>query len=622
VSTDSNPLGLYIPQQTIEFADAPYLKPRDAEKWISNLPTAHVGETARLIYKAMAEINRVPLPASQRFKVLELFREPFDYVTQALQKHYINQAFPLSQKNQKIAELTKELQWELAIGYKIIIEASLSQKSGRVDNKVLLTAIYRAVSYLGESLLKSYLTYSPSSSQTWLEIHHLYLFSEHNSLITDTVKDSLNPVQLPNTIGTLYKNIVLLSLANPYRLAQSEILKVSRALQDWARYSHLHILDNPNNPIGLFAIDLENNAPPSYYNTSQKQINTNFIRILDTSELTRILRDKFDNSAEETENSIQYTRNNPNEISRDTLRRLILAWGAVPKRNFSRKGKEERIDVTLGLSATHCFIQKHYDEDQVENNSQPDEEFSDSQIAFQDKAHYDSEMIPSLNEPSAQPDVWDMANNPNLVSKQEFEFPPFSNVENKTSKPLLKPHDEIYDLYNCMLMNESAGGYCISWDNNQNTKTIVGALIGIKNSNNSNEDENGWSIGVIRWLKSLEDQGMFIGIELLSPSAQAIASKNISRNNENSEYTRSLLLPELLTVKQPQTIITQFLYKVGDNLELDVHGQPIKVKLTKLLESSSAFNQFEFSIIKAEKKAEQTDKNEKMKNFDSIWSSI
>ena len=617
MSKDSNPLGLYIPEQTIEFADAPYIKPRDAEKWIANLPTAHVGETARLIYKAMSEINRVPLPAQQRFKVLELFRDPFAYVSQALQKHYINQAFPLSNKNQKIAELTQELQQELAIGYKIIIEASLSQKSGRVDNKILLTSIYRAISCLGDSLLKSYLTYSPNSGQTWLEIHHLYLFSEHNSLIAENVKDELNTDTKDHNIGSLYKHIILLSLANPYRLAQAEILRVNKALYEWAKYSHLHILDNPNNPIGLFSIDLENNAPPSYYNTSDKQTNTGFIRILDTSELTRILRDQYENSTVELENNIRNTRINPNDISKETLRRLILAWGAVPKRNFSRKGKEERIDVTLGLSATHCYIQKQYETVQQEK-SPPGEDFEDSHIAFQDKAHYDSDTVPSLGEPSSKPDIWDLANNPNLVNKQEFSFTPFSEIEQPHSPPqILRPHEEIYDIFNCLLINESAGGYCISWDNISTTKTIVGSLIGIKNRNE--DEDSDWSIGVIRWLKSPEKTPMYIGIELLSPSAQAIAAKNLSNS---SDYSRALLLPELLTVKQPQTLITQSLYKVGDKLQLDVHGQPIQIKLSKLLTSSSAFNQFEFSIIKPVKKAKPTKNEEHMKNFDSIWSSI
>lgn len=617
MSNESNPLGLYIPPQTIEFAKAPYIKPRDAERWIANLPTAHIGETARLIFKAMSEINRVEIPPHQRFKLLELFRQPFDYVTQALIKHIIGQAFPLSGKNQKISELIRELQWEIAIGYKIIINSSLSGHFGRVD-KTLLTSINRALYYLGECLLKSYLVYTPQNNQTWIEIHHLYLFAEHNGLISESVKDNLFPENNNSTIGTQYKHIILLSLANPYRLPQSEIQKVNTALFGWSKYSHLHMLDDPNNPIGLFAIDLESNAPPSYYNTAQKQSNSNFIRILDTSELTRILRDQIETSEKKSGNQ-KGKMQNTLDVSQKTLKRLILAWGAVPKRNFSRKGKQTEVKVALGLSASHCFIQKAYEDKQ--RKVAPDNEFRDSEIEFDTKAVYQSDLIDNVGEPLSHPDVWDIAQNPTIQSKDELNFPAFTQFTNEgNSSPLLKTQNDIYDVYKCNLLNESAGGYCITWKNDIATKTVVGSLISLFNPEEEGQEE--WSIGVIRWIKAIEKEYLYIGIELLSPSAQAIASKNITSQSKTFDYTRALLLPELRSVKQPQTLITQSLYHVGDKLALDVHGQSIKVTLTKLLENTSTFAQFEFSIIKTVKKPTPTDKNDRIKNFDSIWSSI
>lgn len=619
MTTDSNPLGLYIPPQTIEYPDAPYIKPKEAERWIADLPVGHIGETARLIYKAIAEINRIPLPAQQRFKVMELFRKPFAFVSNALQKHYIGQAFPLSPKNQKIAELTRELQWEFAIGYKIIIEARLSNKS-KVDNKTLVTSIHRAMFYLGESLYKSYLIYLPANEQAWLELHHLYLFSEHNNLISDKIKDPLNPDMAANTVNLLYQHIILLSLANPYRLPQPEIIKVYEALDKWVKYSHLNMLDDPQNPTGLFSIDLEHNKPPTYYNAPQHESDSTFIRIVDTSELTRLIREQMG----DTENPIAPVQIalDPKHIATETLKRLVLAWGAVPKRNFSRKGKKERISVTLGLSATHYFIQKQYDSKLNSEDPFSDEGFLDQDFTFSEKADFDNNTddLKQL-ERSTQPDVWDIAQNPNLRSNQKLDIPAFTNVDERSGEnPLVHTAHEVYSSYECLLINESAGGYCISWENSVSTKTVVGSLIGLKTMDISSDDE--WSIGVIRWIKSTEDNQMYIGIELLSPSGQSIASKNISHKRKTSDFSRSLLLPELRNVKQPQTLITQSLYQVGDKLELDIHGQSIKVKLTKLLENTSAFSQFQFSIIRTVKNVAPTDKLDRVKNFDSLWTSI
>jgi len=616
---DSNPLGLYIPLKSVNFIDAPYLKPRDAEQWISNLPAAHIGETARLIYKAMSELNRVTMAPNQRFKILEMFRKPFSYVSESLSKHYIGQAFPLSQKNQKIAELTKELCLELAIGYKIIIDDSLSQKNGRVDKKVLRISIYRAMQQLGESLFKSYMVYEPPSGQTWMEIHHLYLFSEHNGMIAEIIKDPIEPKLGSNTISLLYKQIILLSLANPYRLPQSEIKKVNNALRSWSRYCQLNLLDDPNNPIGLFSIDLEHNTPPSYYNSTQPNESSEFIRILDTSELTRILREQVNNKQENELGNTQQSALNPNEITTETLRKLILAWGAIPKRNFSRNGKTDNVKVALGLSASHSFIQKQQDAIQIEHARLNGEDFADSEVIFSEKAKFRSIPVKKIGESGNQPDIWDIAQNPNIRSRKNYGANSFQAIEEfQNSSHMLDMREEIYDSYDCVLVNESAGGFCIKWKTTASTKTGVGSLIGVI----ADVDEDEWSIGVIRWIKSINSKTMYIGIELLSPSAKAVAAKNVSRSGSSNEYSRCLLLPELHTVKQPQTLVTQSLFSVGDKLELDVQGQPIKVKLTKLLENTGTFNQFLFSIIKTVKKAPSVDEIDKMKNFDSIWSSI
>lgn len=589
----------------------PYLKPRDAEDWIANLPTAHVGETARLIYKAIAAINRTPLPAQQRFKVLEIFREPFEYVVQSLKKRYVNQAFPLTDKNIKIAELTRELEWELAIGYKIIIEASFSKKSGRVSNKLLLTSIYRTLCSLGESLLSAYLTYSPpQANQTWREVNHLYLFSEHNQLINEKVKDDVVSIQNNRTIGGIFKHIILLSLSNPYRLSQSEMLRVNQALPLWADSTYLHLFSTTNKPNGIFAIDLDNDAAPSYYMTSQKPIDTNYIRIFDTIALTKTLQEMHDETAIETlnQNSIYDAEKTPGELHKETLKRLILAWGATPKRDASRQGKEkeERVEMTTGLLSTHWHIQKLYELEQLDSAVIKEPE-------FQETAEYASGPTISENSPEGVPDVWNIM----PIPKVQEDRPTHNNEQmTEIDIPTISPATEVFhEAYDCQLVNESATGYCVSWDNSGKTKMVIGSLIGISYK------ADDWSIGVIRWLKSPEKNPMYIGIELLSPTAYAIGSRSLSRRGDNGEYTRALLLPEQQSLKQPQTLITQFLYKTGDRLELDIHGQLINIKLTKMLESSNAFNQFEFSILKTEKLV-ASDSDSEIKDFDAIWSSI
>jgi len=621
VSDHNSLLGLYIPQQTIEHPDMPYLKPKDAGQWIAKLPTADIGETARLVYKALAAINRTPLPAQQRFKVLELFREPLEHVNQALRKRHMNQAFPLSDKNIKIAELTRELLWELAIGYKIIIEASFSKKSGRVDDRLLLTCVFRTMCYLGDSLLSAYLTYSPPQAKhTWREIHHLYLFAECNQFMQTTVKDDVTTMQHNRSTEAVYKHIILLSLANPYRLSQNEILSVNHALQHWSENSSLHMFDNVNRLSGIFAINLESGVAPSYYNISAKLIDANYVRILDTSALAQMLTDQYEELEIETKNAFLDTTSELSKINKETLHRLILAWGVTAKRHFSRKGKESevRMSITTGLSSTHFHIREQYEIDQQEKSQGSS---SILPAKFFGKAEYINHSITNLYDSDAESDIWDVSPERSVEGEEKYSLTEFDQYE---IPDLEVPVETVgigsSEVYDCLLVNESSGGYCISWDNSGRTKTIIGSLLGIKRKTGGENDD--WNIGVIRWLKSPEETPMYIGIELLSSAANAIASRYIPDKGECGDYTRALLLPELPLTKRAQTLITQFSHKVGDCLELDVHGQSINVKLTKVLENNKAFNQFEFSIIKSDLRADAANESGEVKDFESVWSSI
>jgi len=88
---------------------------------------ANIGECARQIYTTLREMNRLIISPQDRFKSLEFLRPPLFVITETLKKHYIRQNLPLSPKNQKIAELAIQLNAELAMGYKSVIEDTLAK---------------------------------------------------------------------------------------------------------------------------------------------------------------------------------------------------------------------------------------------------------------------------------------------------------------------------------------------------------------------------------------------------------------------------------------------------------------------------------------------------------------
>lgn len=603
MTLQSNALGLYIPKQRLREIDAPYGNPKEAEKWITDLPMAHIGESARLIYKALAEINRVSMSVNQRFKLMELYHTPVDYLTRTLGKNYLRQPFPLSKKHQKISELTRELQWEMAIGYKIIIDSHLSGFGQKVDRKLFVGAIHRAMFYLNLSLLKSYEVYATAPENCWLELHHLFLFAEHNNIENTPIKDALNKKE-SSSILDLYKKILLLTVANPYRLPQLEIEKLYLALDNWVDNINILPLSTLSNPSGLFVIDLDQDEPPTYVHHNKHDAEAAQLRVIDTSSLTRVIRDQLGD--EKSIDGVTQTQTRYFGILPETVKRIVTAWGAIPKRNFSRTGKDIAVNITLGLSATHYFVDK----------SQVDEDH----VHYAEKANFvDQNEIEPPSELVSQLDVWDVADNPSLQIPDQFEVPTFLDESYKTEiQEFEDPDKDLYESHSCILVNESAGGFSVRWQTDIPLRTMVGSLIGVKKIDGS---ECCWVVGVIRWIKN-RDEEIYLGVEILAPKADAIAAKNVSHKARVTDYTRCLLLPEAKAVNLPRTIIAPSLYRVGEKLRLDVHGQKIKIKLTKLLENTNTFSQFQFNIIQSAEKVTPTDKLDKIKNFDSIWTSI
>lgn len=97
-------------------------RPVALERWFKQLPMGSVGESCREIFMALYEVNRTQVSPNQRLAFLERLAEPLVLVLPALQHHYFGQPFPLPEKAQQVARLAVDLQVELVIGYRLVLE--------------------------------------------------------------------------------------------------------------------------------------------------------------------------------------------------------------------------------------------------------------------------------------------------------------------------------------------------------------------------------------------------------------------------------------------------------------------------------------------------------------------
>lgn len=582
-------------------------RPPRVEAWLAALPMTNVGETTRQLYQALREVNGLDIAPTQRLKFLEALRPVLGYVSDAMKKHYVGRPFPLPEKSRTVAHLARELLRQSALGYAIVAHEESRKSRLRRDNRVVGTAIHRAMRCFGAVLLNAYQVYTPFPDKIWGEVHHLLRMAIDQNVDGVPIKDTRYEQAKTSTIADVYKETALLALTCPYRLRQGEVEQVYQALETWAPLARLLEFAEPENPSGIFMINLETDSPPSYVVLQHIPRNTSYCRLLDTAELADRVREQF--STHEPNFQTEGKR-----LPENVLHRLMLAWGVMPKRRYNRASKHSSVLATIGLNAAHFFISGEIVFNPMDGESDSgDGVIGEAAHPFLDQRAQFAVEVPT-SERSQPVDVWDLNRHNNEQALAKL----LAGTKLQETK---QPATDHYDAQPWKMVNVSAGGYCLLWDNDDNAGAQVGELIALREQ--TDPDMFHWALGVIRWMKWIEGHGLELGVQMLSPGAVAIGLKASKHKKSARGYVRSLLLPEIRAIDQPATLLTPALpYRVDDTVTVYSHGKETRLKLTKQVENTGTFAQFHFSPLESRRGRASATNDLRDPDFDAIWDAI
>jgi len=604
-------LGLEVADRPKPTRGAFNISHKSVDKWLSELPKANVGETAKLIFQALVETNRLKYSYKERSRFLEELRPTTQFVTSAMRKHFVGTSFPLPKKSQRVAAATREIYSQLAMGYVICIEDLLASTVLFMDKKLLVTLIHRAISSLGRVLLTSYQVYSPYPDKIWARIHKLYKYAEEHKLLSIEVIDNQRLFVKKSSINEEVCRILLLSLASPYRLRQGEVQKVNNTLERWAMNNQLFQIKQGEVVHGCFAVDLHSDSPPRNIALVNKDCNPEDCRTIDTETLANTIRDEIQNTQDSGLTTITGIEMSSPELSHDLLRRLLTAWAVIAKRNFPRSEKQERVLVAIGLSASHQIICDSARRRSPQSKNRKRDSKTTAQNPFAGKSHYDASEVSNVN--ASQPDVWNL-----VYPSEDTGYTPLD--ADKISKTIneVKKDDLLYHAESWAILNESASGYCIQNKSSNESTVQVGELLSIRRSGDGHTWK--WGVGVIRWMKYSDESGINLGVEMLTPDAAAVGLK-AAVDDADVDFQRTLMLPELNAINQASTIITNpVTFRVGHQLKMKIVGKEIDIKLSKQLQNTGLFAQFQYEQVDSPSPDEEN--WEEKSDFSNVWSII
>lgn len=524
-------LNLTLPQHAPLAPGMVETRPKQVQEWLRALPLANAPEAARKLTDALAALHSAKLAEDARLKLLEMYRISARLLLPALHPLYADKPLPLAEKNKHAAALTRGLLNELAHGYKLVLVEHGNRRLAFAGSKILPLAIARAIECLGGILEVCYEIYGPTPAGVWSELHQLYWYAAQQNLHAVAfaeVDDS--------SVDSVYKGVLLLTLADPYRLLQGQLGYVSQYLASFGKLAQLQALAKIESTHGLFIVRLDGDKPPKALSHFGGTPDPRVDIILNTVPLARVLNQHIHElSAQVLPAELGLPEVAKQAWYRDMLKRLIQQWGIAPKRAFGRMPVSNQAYICGGITALHYALSQG-----TLDPAEPEDEAHDIILQVTD-------------------------------AQQASAF-------------------QTYNCASWQIINESAGGVALAKQPGSHSKLRVGDLIGVGLGQGK-----AWGVAIVRWMQSETQTHFELGAQMLAPQAEAISIKPVI-SAADALFQPALHLPEVPAQQQAARIVAprgsfqglrEFEVRTADGMRT--------VRATQLLEQTDSLDLFFYS---------------------------
>jgi len=564
---------LFVPDKEVS-AWVTETRPKEARAWLESLPLADDGDSARDICQALYTLNRLEVAPHNRLELMELYQGPVATVSSVLASQFTGLALPLTAQMRQLAEFIRQLQMEMAIGYKCAINDWHTARLAWSRRQHAALACERAMWYLGQVLLQSYQVYIPPPPGVWREIHALYRLAEEQDRLADAVEVRAEGGTRETTVYARYRQIVLLGLCNPYQLAQTECALIDAFLQTRCDHAVVNQRLDVADPAGQFLVDLARDAPPAPFPLRRQVQPSADLRVLNTIELARAVHGLIKRLEQgETVAALELSPALRASAWRDMLRQMLKFWGLPPKRQYARSKIRGHLSLCTGINALHFFGsgRKAFEPADAHEHLEPEAQqcSTEADARAQDQRANDDKAEPASEQRPAKP------------------APPRWLAQGRVPTPDSFPVDR------WQLRDESARGLQLSRQGSASVQVRIGDVLGVQSPN----DAGVWRVGVIRWIKSPEVKRIDVGVERLAPAMTPAAVKPVSSGRVPvGRYTQALLLPAIPALRRPQSLlVARGVYEPNCDLHLVTGPGPARVvRPSKLLERTASFDQIAF----------------------------
>lgn len=602
-----NPLKFRLPAKTQ--SDPSVLKPQPSalNAWLNAQPTINIQTTAPLLLSLLQQYNRCTMPAAVRLKSLIALQPTVEKLLQQLLKGYQHEPQPLPKSAQIQANMALKFLDEVAIGYKTIVTDCVTEKAGsEMGVNLFIASVQMAIDHLGRLSLECYAQYTQPPKGIWGELHRLYSIAENTGLHKLSLAKKTGEQQSLATVQHVYLRLVLLALTQPNHLLPGEARLLYKHLENWTPKVRMIQKKNTIAEAGDIVIDLDGERPPAIA-TGYARFRPVVGRFLDIKEMLLQLDDALPGTDEPK--SQQGLVSFADRQQHNLITRVRKAWQGRAERKTERTtGEDRHIQLCIGLESAHHFVSDEHD------FTPEQDEHLFLQNKLQHKTSSDSlELAPTGGNSWAL----NSTTNPASTGHHDTRVSHFGEKidvwdtihQTETHARIKREETMAYIQAEAWLcLNQSLGGVSLRRLPESLLRARVGAIVAFRDADGSilNTAEGStpdtnvpWKIGALRWIQNSPKQGFDVGVMTLGSTGSAVAVRAISGTGTGGEYFRSLLVAPGLGEKNDisHLLAPANIFDVDTQLVLNLQTTIKYVRLTRMVETSSSYTQFEFREI-------------------------
>ncbi len=523
-------LSLTVPNSNRVLPKEIETNPKKARAWIESLPLTKTFDAAKLVTQTIEALNYAKISGDDRTALVDVYRPVIAVLLDELEAIYAYSALPLPAKQREAFELARELLAQCATAYKMRLLEKPAKLMMFNAKKQLPGATYWAMYYLQLQLLQSYKTYYPAPLGVWQELYSLYQYADEQGMLGET-----GDAETKSTLHEMYTDVLMISLADPYRLMFKEVDKVQDILKQNRDLIDIRTSNEGLNLQRLFVAALDSDQPPKVLVPGMPPPTGQILRLIDPTRLVDKLQQRIRAQTGAGNSSHSAAKSRATHDLADLQQRLVRLWGDPPKRQFRRNPADASIALCGGIKAIAYFTELAANED-------PEADA---------KAIRDGDTIPLLKIPQ-------------------------------------DPMSQMVGVEKWQVLNQSVNGLRLYRESGGAVGVTVGEVVGVRFVGGRS-----WNVGVVRWLTALDGDALEFGVELIAPAAASIMIEPTI--GSGSKPTPALVLQSTTPDQDSDTVLTLTdTFSDLREFELVEHAEVNIVRATTLIERTSRFDLFQF----------------------------